>query len=88
MFLSIARMVDAGKTPVVEAALIKEMATRFEQECVETVIRHFGREPDLWSEDLYESLVARAVLVSPSWTVRGGTNEILRNIIGKELIGR
>ncbi len=88
MSLSIARMVDAGRTPVVEAALIKEMATRFEQDCVETVIRHFGREPDLWSEDLYESLVARAVLVSPSWTVRGGTNEILRNIIGKELIGR
>ncbi|MDE3204950.1 MAG: acyl-CoA dehydrogenase family protein [Acidobacteriota bacterium] len=88
MSLSVARMVDAGKSPVVEAALIKEMATRFEQECVETMARHFGREPDLWSDDPYESLLARAILVSPSWTIRGGTNEILRNIISKELTRR
>ncbi len=88
MSLSVARMVDAGESPVMEAALIKEMATRFEQECVETVARHFGREPDIWSDDPYESLLARAILVSPSWTIRGGTNEILRNIIAKELIRR
>lgn len=84
--LSIARMVDHGASPTVEAALAKEMATRFEQECVEIIWRHYGRTPDLNSPDEYESLLARAILVGPSWTIRGGTTEILRNIISKELM--
>ena len=88
MSLSVARMVDAGLSPSVEAALIKEMATRFEQDCVATVVKHLGRTPDLYSEDPYESLLARAVLVSPSWSIRGGTNEILRTIISKGLAHR
>ncbi|WP_106849121.1 acyl-CoA dehydrogenase family protein [Blastococcus sp. Marseille-P5729] len=83
--LSVARMVDEGKTPVTEAALIKEMATRFEQECTDIVARHYGRTPDLHSDDPYESLLARAILVSPSWSIRGGTNEILRTVISKGL---
>lgn len=85
MSLSVARMVDDGKSPVREAALIKEMATRFEQDCIETMARHLGRAPDLFSDDPYESLMARAVMVSPSWTIRGGTNEILRSVIAKGL---
>lgn len=83
--LSIARMVDQGVSPTTEAALAKEMATRFEQECIEIVWRHYGRTPDLNSPDEYESLLARAILVGPSWTIRGGTTEILRTIIAKEL---
>ena len=83
--LSIARMVDDGLSPSVEAALVKEMATRFEQECLATVVRHLGRTPELDSPDPYESLLARAVLVAPSWTIRGGTNEILRSVIMKGL---
>lgn len=85
MSLSIARMVDEGHSPVTEAALFKEMASRNEQDCVEIVTRHYGRTPDLNSEDPLESLIARAVLVSPSWTIRGGTTEILRTVIAKGL---
>jgi alkylation response protein AidB-like acyl-CoA dehydrogenase len=83
--LAIARMVDAGKSPVTEAAMVKEMATRFEQDCVETVSRHLGRTPDLTSADPIESLLARAILVAPSWSIRGGTNEILRTIVARGL---
>lgn len=83
--LSIARKVDAGESPSVEAALAKEMGTRFEQECVDVVARHFGRMPHLEADDPFESLLARALLVNPSWTIRGGTNEILRNVISKGL---
>jgi alkylation response protein AidB-like acyl-CoA dehydrogenase len=85
MSLSVARMVDEGRSPVIEAALIKEMATRFEQDCVEILARHFGRVPDMGSEDPAESLLARAILVSPSWSIRGGTAEILRTVISKGL---
>jgi alkylation response protein AidB-like acyl-CoA dehydrogenase len=83
--LSIARMVDRGESPSVEAALVKEMATRFEQECLAVVVRHLGRAPELDSDDPYEALLARAVLTAPSWTIRGGTNEILRSVIMKGL---
>jgi 3-oxocholest-4-en-26-oyl-CoA dehydrogenase alpha subunit len=83
--LSIARMVDQGASPTMEAALAKEMATRFEQECIQIAARHYGRLPDLNSPDEHESLLARAILVGPSWTIRGGTTEILRTIIAKEL---
>lgn len=83
MSLSIARMVDQGRSPSIEAALTKEMATRFEQDCVEIVSRHFGRTPQPTSTDPYEALLARAILVSPSWSIRGGTLEILRNIVSK-----
>lgn len=88
MSLSIARMVDAGESPVAPAALVKEMATRFEQECVEVLVRHEDRMPDLGSPLPHESLLAQAVLVSPSWTIRGGTTEILRSVIAKGLIRR
>src|SRR5699024_3015117 len=74
MSLSVARMVDAGASPVTEAALIKEMATKFEQDCVDVVARHFGHVPDLASGDPMESLLARAIMVSPSWSIRGGTS--------------
>jgi 3-oxocholest-4-en-26-oyl-CoA dehydrogenase alpha subunit len=83
--LSLARLADAGESPITEAAMVKEMATRFEQDCVEMIARHLGRAPDLTSADPYESLLARAILVSPSWSIRGGTSEILRTIIAKGL---
>lgn len=83
--LSIARLVDSGHSPVLEAAMVKEMATRFEQECVNIVLRHANRQPCLDSPDQFERLLARATLVMPSWTIRGGTNEVLRNVIAKGL---
>lgn len=86
--LAIARMVDEHESPTLEAAIAKEMATRFEQECVEIVVRHFGGAPRIDSADPLEALLARALLVGPSWTIRGGTTEILRNIITKELTHR
>ncbi|NYD57161.1 alkylation response protein AidB-like acyl-CoA dehydrogenase [Nocardioides marinisabuli] len=88
MSLSIARLVDAGRFPVVEAALVKEMATQFEQESLALVRRHYGRAPSLNSADPWEALLAQAILVAPSWTLRGGTTEILRSVISKGLVQR
>lgn len=85
MALAIARKVDEGESPVAEAALVKEMATRFEQECVAIMAEQYVGVPQLHSPDAREALLAEAILVAPSWTIRGGTNEILRSIIGKAL---
>ncbi|MDQ4110201.1 MAG: acyl-CoA dehydrogenase family protein [Actinomycetota bacterium] len=85
MSLAVARMVDDGQSPVTEAALVKEMATRFEQECVDIMVRHLGHPPRPDAEDSYERLLSTAVQVAPSWTIRGGTTEILRSVISKGL---
>lgn len=85
MSLAVARMVDDGQSPITEAALVKEMATRFEQECVAIMARHLGRPPRPDAEDPYERLLATAVQVAPGWTIRGGTTEILRSVIAKGL---
>ncbi|MFC5947560.1 acyl-CoA dehydrogenase family protein [Pseudonocardia lutea] len=83
--LAIARQVDEGHSPIVEAALVKELGTTFEQECVRVLSDAFGRTPSPDSSDEFEALLAKALLVSPSWTIRGGTNEVLRTIVAKEI---
>ncbi|WP_269304231.1 acyl-CoA dehydrogenase family protein [Aeromicrobium sp. HA] len=83
--LSIARLVDAGHSPVVEAALVKDMGTLFEQEALGLLRRHLDANPLPTSPDPWEALLAQAIVVSPSWTLRGGTTEILRSVIAKGL---
>jgi alkylation response protein AidB-like acyl-CoA dehydrogenase len=85
MSLSVARMVDDGRSPSAEAALVKEMGTRFEQDVVDALARIMPGPLDPGSTDAVERLLAKAVLVAPSWTIRGGTNEILRTVIAKGL---
>jgi alkylation response protein AidB-like acyl-CoA dehydrogenase len=83
--LSIARALDAGQAPAVEAALVKEIGTRFEQEVVEAVRAPLETEIDPASGSLLHALLAEAVLTSPSFTLRGGTTEILRSVAAKGL---
>ncbi|MBJ7336785.1 acyl-CoA dehydrogenase family protein [Mycolicibacterium sp.] len=83
--LSVARAIDAGGTPSAEAALIKEMGTRFEQDVLAAVERLVDVEPSPDTASLFERLLAEAVLTSPSFTIRGGTIEILRSVVSKGL---
>ena len=83
--LSVARMIDAGEAPSVESALVKEMGTRFEQDVTEQVLRLVDLEPSPESASLFERLVAASVLTGPSFTIRGGTIEILRSVASKGL---
>src|SRR5271169_6388686 len=88
--LAVARAIDAGGTPAAEAALIKEMGTRFEQDVVSALRELLDRELVCGLEpahppSLFERLLRRAVLDSPSFTIRGGTNEVLRSVAVKGL---
>ena len=83
--LSIARALDGGGAPAVESALVKEMGTRFEQDVLAAVQRLVELEPTAESESLFERLLVAAVLSAPSFTLRGGTNEILRSVAAKGL---
>lgn len=83
--LSMARAIDAGRLPVVEASMVKEMATRFEQELLNRIQDLVDIEPDRTSALAFERLLARAVLAAPIFTLRGGTVEILRSVVAKGL---
>jgi len=85
MSLAVARLIDAGRAPAVESALVKEMGTRFEQDVLAAVNELVEIEPTLESQDLFEQLLVSAVLTAPSFTIRGGTVEILRSVAAKGL---
>jgi alkylation response protein AidB-like acyl-CoA dehydrogenase len=84
--LSVARAIDAGDAPAAESALVKELGTRFEQDVLDAVWRLVAVEPDLASASPFEGLLARAILAAPSFTIRGGTNEILRSVAARALL--
>ncbi|NYI37476.1 alkylation response protein AidB-like acyl-CoA dehydrogenase [Aeromicrobium tamlense] len=84
MSLSIARALDRGETPAVEAALVKDLGTQFEQEAIEQLRTLVGGELDPTAPGL-EGLLADAVITAPTFTLRGGTNEVLRTVVWKSL---
>jgi len=83
MSLAVAAALAQGRTPGVEAAMVKDLGTRFERDVVETVRAHFPYEPDPQSDDPLNRMLAEAVLHVPAFTLRGGTTEILRGIVAK-----
>lgn len=67
------------------AALVKDLGTRFEQEMVESIRWLLGREPAIDGAERIEVLLAEAIVAAPLFTIRGGTNEILRGIVARSL---
>ena len=84
MSLSIAGMLQAGETPNLEAALVKDLGNAFEREIPE-IVRLLAPRRHRAADDRFEEVLAETVLHAPSWTLRGGTREILRGIIARGL---
>jgi hypothetical protein len=85
MSLAVARMLDQGSAPAIESALVKDVGTMFEQASVEAMRAIAARPLDPASADLFEALLAEAILTAPTFTLRGGTTEILRSVTAKGL---
>ena len=85
MSLAVARSLDAGEAPGVEAALVKDVGTKFEQEVIDVIRAAAETELDPGGATLFEKLLAEAVLTGPSFTLRGGTTEVLRSVAAKGL---
>jgi alkylation response protein AidB-like acyl-CoA dehydrogenase len=83
--LAVARMIDGGEAPAVQSALVKEMGTRFEQDLLVCVQELVALEPVRDAASPFEQQLFEAILSSPSFTIRGGTNEILRSVAAKGL---
>ncbi|MCY4405873.1 MAG: acyl-CoA dehydrogenase family protein, partial [Rhodospirillaceae bacterium] len=88
MSLAVAGQLEKGELPEVEAAFVKDMGTCFEAEVAETLRRAVPLEPVAGGSanaPSLESSLGASVLGLPSFTLRGGTNEVLRSIIARGL---
>ena len=84
MSLSIAGRIAAGEAPALEAALVKDMGNAHEREVPEILRTLPGFSPVI-AGDLVRSNLSAATLAAPSFTLRGGTPEVLRGIIARGL---
>jgi acyl-CoA dehydrogenase len=81
--VSVARTLADGDDAATSAALVKDLGTRFEQDSVELVADLLDYIPDSPDADRLRALLAAARLHSPLFTLRGGTNEVLRGVVAK-----
>lgn len=87
MSLAVAGALAAGEAPEIAAALVKDVGTRLESEIIEVarmLTAALKVEPDPEGSGM-AGLLAHAVLHAPGFTLRGGTNEILRGIVARGL---
>ena len=83
--LSIASMLSAGTLPNMEAALVKDLGTQFQQELPQIAREVLQALPDSERKRAYKRLLDRGILAAPAYTIQGGTTEILRGIIARGL---
>jgi len=85
MSLRIAAALDRGELPDIAAALVKDVGTTFEADVIDEVRRVVEVVPSLDSPDPLGRALAEAQLHQPGFTLRGGTNEILKGIVARGL---
>jgi acyl-CoA dehydrogenase len=85
MSLAVAGALASGQAPDLAAAVVKDLGTRYENEVVDVARRLAPCHPDPEAEGGLARLLADAVLHAPGFTLRGGTNEVLRGIVARGL---
>jgi len=88
----VAWVLDQGKLPTTEAALAKAFSTSFEQQLAQVATQIPGlygalRQGSKGIPLAFRESPAESYLFSPAYTIQGGTNEILRNIIAGRGLG-
>jgi alkylation response protein AidB-like acyl-CoA dehydrogenase len=85
MSTSVAAMLQAGETVNLEAAAVKDVGVTFEQSIPELVHALMDLEPTLDSGSDLQQVLGYLTQNAPSFSLRGGTREILRGIIARGL---
>lgn len=81
MSISVAASLAEGAAPDLEAAIVKDLGALLEQEIPEIARRLFPPEAD----EGYRAVLQYTTMHAPSFSLRGGTREILRGIIARGL---
>ena len=85
MSLSVAGMLQGGQNPNLEAAVVKDVGTTFEQSVPEIVHALMDIEPTIDTGGDLQQTLGYLVQRAPSFSLRGGTREVLRGIIARGL---
>ena len=85
MAISIAAKLDAGGDPATEAALMKDLGNALEREIPERLRSLALTDPASAQTAPYRALLAHTIVDATSYTLRGGTPEVLRGMIARGL---
>ena len=85
MSIAVTAKLVNGESPLVEAALVKDIGTEFEQSIPAVIEAAIAMDPGaLVDAELYRAVVYVSQ-VAPTYSLRGGTREILRGMIARGL---
>ncbi|MEP2493558.1 MAG: hypothetical protein ABJH21_03820 [Parasphingorhabdus sp.] len=85
MSWGIANLLSQGVSPETEAALVKDLGNRLENDLTMEVRALLNDLPsEEWSPDM-RRIMNIGVLRSPPNTLRGGTTEVMRGITARQL---
>ena len=85
MSLSVAGMLDKGENPALEASVVKDLGAIFEQDMPVKAHEILGAAPTIGTGSDFEQVLGYLTQTVPSFSLRGGTREILRGIIARGL---
>ncbi|MCC7487697.1 MAG: hypothetical protein IT529_22215 [Burkholderiales bacterium] len=85
MSIAVTGKLADGVSPVTEAALVKDLGTALEQEIPDVIARLLGAEPDIEPPARLLRTLNFVARMAPSYSLRGGTREVLRGIIARAL---
>ncbi len=85
MSLSIMGKLAAGEDPAPDAAIVKDLGTSLEQEMPRAIQSVTREDFEFGGNDAFADTLSYLLQASPSFSLRGGTREILRGIIAREL---
>jgi len=83
--ISVTARLAAGESPVIEASLSKDLGTSFEQSVPTLIADDLGSHPDEAVDAQFYRTLQFVSRIAPSYSLRGGTREILRGIIARGL---
>ena len=86
MSISVAGMLASGKEPVLEASIVKDLGTNWEQ-ALPAKARDLAAFADVEPSNRpnFQEVLDHATMIAPKLTIQGGTREILRGIIARGL---
>ena len=85
MSLALTAKLARGDSPVIEAALVKDLGTEFEQAIPNLLADALGADPSVVRPEMLMRTLTYVLQVCPSFSLRGGTREILRGVIARGL---
>lgn len=85
MAISVAAKLDAGGDPATEAALMKDLGNALEREIPERLRCIDLIDPGSPNAVSYRAMLADTIVDATSYTLRGGTPEVLRGMIARGL---